>query len=115
MVTCGDERASGKRAGGLTNSTMKLESDSDGKEGYEASGGGYVKLSVQDTGCGMDAELQSHVFEPFFRTKEGHGTGLGLSIVYGIVQQAGSSVSVTSRPGEGATFEVLLPAADGEG
>lgn len=80
---------------------------------YGAVPGEYVRLSVTDTGCGIDAEVQSRIFEPFFTTKGGHGTGLGLSIVYGIVQQSGGTVQVRSRPGEGATFDVLLPRADG--
>lgn len=72
--------------------------------------GSYVCLVVRDTGTGMDAQLQSRIFEPFFTTKGGKGTGLGLSIVYGIAQQAGGGVYVRSEPGNGAEFQVLLPA-----
>ena len=72
--------------------------------------GPYVLMSVKDTGRGMDARTQSRVFEPFFTTKKlGDGTGLGLSTVYAIVQQCGGQITVSSRIGEGTTFEVYFP------
>jgi len=75
--------------------------------------GQYIRLSVEDTGCGMTPEVAAQVFEPFFTTKEpGKGTGLGLSIVYGVVRGAGGHISVTTRPGRGTTFVILLPAAE---
>jgi PAS domain S-box-containing protein len=70
----------------------------------------YARIAVQDSGIGMDAELRSHVFEPFFTTKDAtRGTGLGLSIVYSIAKEAGGTVTCVSSPGEGTTFEVILP------
>jgi PAS domain S-box-containing protein len=77
--------------------------------------GDYVQLTVQDNGHGMSEEVLSHLFEPFFTTKDpGTGTGLGLSIIYGIVKQSRGGISVTSKPGQGATFSVLLPRHPGE-
>ncbi len=75
-------------------------------------GGAYVALTVADTGHGMTEETRQRIFEPFFTTKPvGKGTGLGLSTVHAVITQAGGHISVQSRPGEGAMFRALLPAA----
>jgi signal transduction histidine kinase len=82
--------------------TVNLKRDDDAR----------VRLSVADNGCGMDDKTAARLFEPFFTTKEaGKGTGLGLSVVRGIVSSHGGTITVSSAPGQGTRFDVVLPIA----
>jgi PAS domain S-box-containing protein len=75
----------------------------------------HARISVSDTGCGMDKETLRRVFEPFFTTKPpGEGTGLGLAVVHGIMDSHDGTVTVSSAPGEGTTFSIYFPAYEGE-
>jgi PAS domain S-box-containing protein len=99
------------KGGKLTIETSKEDLDLSLKPQYgDLLPGPYVKLVFRDDGIGMDEETKTHIFEPYFTTKEvGKGTGLGLATVYGIIRQSGGDVWVESEPESGSTFTILLP------
>ncbi len=81
-------------------------------EKYNPVPGDYIRLTVKDTGMGIDQRIKDHIFEPFFTTKElGRGTGLGLASVYGITKSHDGYIEVDSQTNTGTTFTVFLPAS----
>ena len=95
----------------ITTSSVVLEEDD--ARNYGIPFGNYVRITLSDTGEGMDRETMQKIFDPFFTTKAiGHGTGLGLAMVYGIILNHSGAISVESELNKGTTFTILLPATD---
>jgi two-component system, cell cycle sensor histidine kinase and response regulator CckA len=102
--------------GKLSLGTASVQIDASyARRSSESRPGTFVRLTVTDTGSGMNPQTLERIFEPFFSTKEvGKGTGLGLATVYGIVKQHGGWIDVTSQVGQGTTFTMYFPATDRE-
>ena len=95
--------------------TIEARGASVGPDDGPVAPGRYVRLTVKDTGCGMDAQTLARAVEPFFTTKGvGDGTGLGLSMIHGLAEQSGGRLVLTSQAGEGTAAELWLPEAPGE-
>lgn len=91
---------------------VNIDSDDSGSH-FDMNPGPYVRLTVSDTGHGIDPGVMERIFDPFFTTKKaGEGTGMGLSVVHGIIKSHGGNITVDSEPGRGTTFHVYLPRTD---
>ncbi|MGD9182661.1 MAG: response regulator [Desulfobacterales bacterium] len=99
----------------LKTENVILDADFINSKPYKVEAGDYIKITVTDTGSGIDKETQERIFEPFFTTKEmGRGTGLGLASVYGIIKSHGGYINVYSEAEMGTTFTIYLPASGKE-
>jgi len=110
MNLCINSSHAMKNEGVLEISLRTVEKPTDEPSSPDSKSVPFVRLRVTDTGSGMDESTMKQVFEPYFTTKEkGFGTGLGLAVVHGIVQGHGGSIQVSSEPGKGTAFDILLP------
>ena len=108
MNLCTNSAQAMSDAGGVLSVALR-KGDGEGRP-PELAGNEYLRISVSDTGHGMDEATTARIFEPFFTTKErGQGTGLGLAVVHGIISESGGAIEVSSVPGKGTTFDVFLP------
>lgn len=104
-----------KDEGGVLTVILRMEKNCDKKYAKENNNannpGGYIRLTVKDTGYGMAPEIMDRIFDPYFTTKkQNEGTGLGLAVTHGIITSCGGMIFVDSVVGEGACFDIYLPA-----
>jgi PAS domain S-box-containing protein len=110
MNLCLNARDAMPEGGTLTVETANADLAPQSEDQGEGPLGGFVRVSVSDTGVGMTETVRAKIFEPFFTTKDvGQGTGLGLAVVYGVARAHGGWVDCTSTPGLGSRFDVFLP------
>ena len=101
------------QGGDLSLKTENISLNQNFVEPYDVEPGRYTKVSVSDTGIGMDESTRKRLFDPFFTTKDrGRGTGLGLASAYGIIKNHNGIITVKSKPGRGTTFSIYLPASE---
>jgi two-component system cell cycle sensor histidine kinase/response regulator CckA len=104
-----------REEGGVLEVSIKNVDLELGNETLDLGPGRYVKLSVSDTGPGIDSTIIDRIFDPYFTTKGlGEGTGMGLSVVHGIVKNHDGAVTVKSEPGKGTVFEMFFPLTEAE-
>jgi signal transduction histidine kinase/ActR/RegA family two-component response regulator len=117
MNLCTNANHAMMKSGGILNvklDAVKIDHKISGKA-PKLKKGDYLRLTISDTGHGMDIKTQERIFEPFFTRKEvGSGSGLGLSVVHGIVNNYGGAIEVDSNPGIGTTFRIYLPKYSGD-
>lgn len=102
-----------ENSGDLTVSTSNRTLNPSDVAAHGIKAGDYVQIAVTDNGVGMDAETIQRIYDPFFTTKErGHGTGLGLASAYSIIKNHSGLINVFSKPNQGTTFYIFLPATD---
>lgn len=115
---CTNAAHSMREEGGILEVTLGISEPADQPLAHPldlSDGNRYLKLTVADTGHGMDSSIVERIFEPYFTTKKpGEGTGLGLAMVHGIVTGHGGAVTVRSEPGAGSAFHIFLPGMDRE-
>ena len=114
---CGNAAHAMRERGGVLNVSLdRIDLDENSAAGYaELKPGTYNRISVTDTGEGMDKAILERIFEPFFTTKDtGEGTGMGLSVVHGIVKAHGGEITVYSELGKGSEFHVYMPVIEAE-